>query len=155
VVLVPQSTGTHHGTPNIKFRFFIYFKKHVSHRLVRLYLGSEGIFGVISRAWLRVRPIPTHRASATVVFDASLASGSNASGNNQHINQAFIHGAKCVRAILQSGLTPSNCRLVEGKEIVMTAADSGSVFAFMETNFRSRFRSPSFLLSFPFLGDFL
>src|SRR5436853_5541898 len=34
----------------------------------RMLIGSEGILGVINEAWVRVRPRPTHRASAGVRF---------------------------------------------------------------------------------------
>ena len=35
----------------------------------RMLLGSEGTLGVITEAWMRVRPRPTQRASAAVQFD--------------------------------------------------------------------------------------
>src|SRR3989440_6978156 len=64
----------------------------------RMLLGSEGILGVITEAWMRVRPRPEHRASATIHFDS------------------FEQGAEAVRAIAQSGLYPSNCRLLDEAE---------------------------------------
>src|SRR5205085_5644562 len=51
----------------------------------RMLIGSEGILGVITEAWMRVRPRPTHRASARVRFDS------------------FEQGAEAVRALAQSG----------------------------------------------------
>jgi alkyldihydroxyacetonephosphate synthase len=64
----------------------------------RMLIGSEGILGVITEAWVRVRPRPQHRASATVHFDT------------------FEQGADAVRAIAQAGLYPSNCRLLDEAE---------------------------------------
>jgi alkyldihydroxyacetonephosphate synthase len=68
----------------------------------RLLIGSEGILGVISEAWVRVRPRPRFKASATVHFDS------------------FEEGAEAVRAIAQSGLYPSNCRLLDEAEGKLT-----------------------------------
>jgi alkyldihydroxyacetonephosphate synthase len=64
----------------------------------RMLLGSEGILGVITEAWMRVRPRPRFKASATVHFDS------------------FEQGAEAVRALAQSGLHPSNCRLLDEAE---------------------------------------
>ena len=70
--------------------------------------GSEGILGVITSAWVRVQPRPAHRASAGVRFETS------------------PRGAECVRAISQSGLNPSNCRLLDAGEAELTMAGDGS-----------------------------
>ncbi len=70
----------------------------------RLMLGSEGILGVITEAWVRVRERPTHRASAGVLF------------------RSFGEGARAVRALAQSGLQPSNCRLLDPGEAALTGA---------------------------------
>jgi alkyldihydroxyacetonephosphate synthase len=75
----------------------------------RLLLGSEGTLGVITEAWVRVRPRPTSRASAAVTFPS------------------FAQGAEAVRALAQSGLRPSNCRLVDPLEAQYTGAGDGSV----------------------------
>jgi len=64
----------------------------------RMLLGSEGILGVVTEAWMRVRPRPEFKASATVQFDS------------------FEEGAEAVRALSQSGLYPSNCRLLDEAE---------------------------------------
>ena len=64
----------------------------------RLLLGSEGMLGVITEAWVRVRRGPTHRASAGVQFED------------------FAAGARGVRALSQSGLYPTNCRLIDPAE---------------------------------------
>ena len=73
----------------------------------RMLLGSEGILGVIAEAWVRVRPRPRFKASRAVEFDD------------------FLAGARAVRAISQSGLYPSNCRLLDALEAGTTGAGSG------------------------------
>jgi alkyldihydroxyacetonephosphate synthase len=74
----------------------------------RMLAGSEGALGVITEAWVRVQPRPAHRRSAGVRF------------------ASFAAGAECVRAIGQSGLHPSNCRLIDAREAAMTMAGDGS-----------------------------
>jgi alkyldihydroxyacetonephosphate synthase len=74
----------------------------------RMLLGSEGILGVITEAWVRVRPRPHFRRSAGVSFGS------------------FLDGAACVRALSQSGLRPSNCRLIDATEAGYTGAGDGS-----------------------------
>jgi alkyldihydroxyacetonephosphate synthase len=71
-------------------------------------VGSEGILGAIAEAWVRVRPRPRFRASATVEFDG------------------FPAAAEAVRAIAQSGLHPANCRLLDAAEAELTGAGDGS-----------------------------
>jgi alkyldihydroxyacetonephosphate synthase len=73
----------------------------------RILAGSEGTLGVITEAWMRVQPRPEHRRSAGVRF------------------ASFAAGAECVRAIAQSGLNPSNCRLIDAREAAMTMAGDG------------------------------
>jgi alkyldihydroxyacetonephosphate synthase len=70
----------------------------------RLMLGSEGVLGVITEAWVRVRPRPRFKASAGVLF------------------AGFEAGALAVRALAQSGLHPSNCRLLDPAEGALTGA---------------------------------
>jgi alkyldihydroxyacetonephosphate synthase len=74
----------------------------------RLLLGSEGILGVISEAWVRVRPRPEFKASVAVGF------------------ADFYAAARAVREIAQSGLHPANCRLLEDAEAKLTGAGDGS-----------------------------
>ncbi|HEY1590995.1 MAG TPA: FAD-binding oxidoreductase [Solirubrobacteraceae bacterium] len=74
----------------------------------RMLIGSEGILGLITEAWVRVRPRPTQRASAGVRFER------------------FEDGAEAVRALSQSGLYPSNCRLIDAREAAVTGAGDGS-----------------------------
>jgi alkyldihydroxyacetonephosphate synthase len=74
----------------------------------RLFLGSEGVLGVITEAWMRVRPRPRWRAGGSARFDS------------------FASGARCVRALAQSGLSPSNCRLVDALEASVNGVGDGS-----------------------------
>ena len=74
----------------------------------RMLIGSEGTLGVITEAWVRVRPRPTRRASAPVRFSE------------------FAAGVEAVRALSQSGLYPANCRLIDAREAEMTGAGNGS-----------------------------
>jgi alkyldihydroxyacetonephosphate synthase len=73
----------------------------------RALIGSEGILGVIAEAWVRVRSRPEFRASCGVEFDD------------------FLAAARAVREISQSGLYPSNCRLLDALEAGTTGAGSG------------------------------
>jgi alkyldihydroxyacetonephosphate synthase len=73
----------------------------------RLLAGSEGVLGVITSAWVRVQPRPSHRASAGVRFET------------------FLRGAECVRELSQSGLHPANCRLLDAGEAALTTAGDG------------------------------
>jgi alkyldihydroxyacetonephosphate synthase len=74
----------------------------------RMLAGSEGTLGVITEAWLRVQPRPRHKRSAGVRF------------------ARFADGVQCVREISQSGLSPSNCRLIDAREAKITMAGDGS-----------------------------
>ncbi len=84
----------------------------------RMLAGSEGTLGVITEAWVRVQPRPTHRASAGVRF------------------ASFALGAECVRALSQSGLHPSNCRLIDPAEARFTMSGDGT-FALLVLGFES------------------
>jgi alkyldihydroxyacetonephosphate synthase len=74
----------------------------------RMLIGSEGTLGLITEAWVRVRPRPTRRASASVRFDR------------------FADGTAAVRELSQSGLYPTNCRLIDAAEAAVTGAGDGS-----------------------------
>jgi alkyldihydroxyacetonephosphate synthase len=63
----------------------------------RMFIGSEGALGIITEAWMRLQDRPTFRASASVTFRG---------------DDGFLRGAKVVRALSQSGLYPTNCRLL-------------------------------------------
>ena len=70
----------------------------------RMLIGSEGTLGVITEAWMRVQDRPRWKASAGVLFDT------------------FAAGGEAVRALGQSGLWPSNCRLLDEAEGALTMA---------------------------------
>jgi alkyldihydroxyacetonephosphate synthase len=74
----------------------------------RLFLGSEGSFGVITEAWMRLQDRPSNRANASVWFPS------------------FERAVDATRAISQSGLEPSNCRLLDPTEAESSAGGSGS-----------------------------
>lgn len=67
----------------------------------RFVLGSEGAFGVIVDAVLRLQEVPRWRASATVSFSR------------------MEDGVRASRALVQSGLHPANCRLLDPVEALM------------------------------------
>ena len=69
----------------------------------RMLLGSEGILGVITEAWMRVQDRPVHRASAGVHF------------------AGYHDGVSATRALSQSGLFPTNCRLLDPGEAATSA----------------------------------
>jgi alkyldihydroxyacetonephosphate synthase len=73
----------------------------------RLLIGSEGILGVITEAWVRLQARPTFKSSAGVRFND------------------FGAGAEAVRALAQSGLYPTNCRLLDPEEAAMTGSAPG------------------------------
>jgi len=73
----------------------------------RLMIGSEGTLGIVTEAWIRLRKRPSYRATASFRF------------------KDFYAGARAVRALSQSGLYPSNCRLIEAGEAAFTGAGEG------------------------------
>ncbi|HEY2515865.1 MAG TPA: FAD-binding protein, partial [Polyangiaceae bacterium] len=77
----------------------------------RLVLGSEGALGVITEAWMRVQSRPKWRASASVHFSR------------------FEAAVAAARAVAQSGLYPSNCRVLDEREAFLNqvAFDGSSV----------------------------
>src|ERR1700751_4345860 len=84
----------------------------------RMFIGSEGTLGVISRAWMRLQPRPKFRAGASIRYNS------------------FFQAARAVRAISQAGLYPSNCRILDPNEAYNTGAADGSV-AIMVLGFES------------------
>jgi alkyldihydroxyacetonephosphate synthase len=74
----------------------------------RLLLGSEGALGVVTEAWVRVRPRPRWRAGGPVRF------------------ATFAQGVAAVRALAQSGLEPSNCRLLDPLEAAVNGVGDAS-----------------------------
>lgn len=71
----------------------------------RMLLGSEGILGIITEAWMRLQDRPTFRASATARFTE------------------FRDAAQAARAVAQAGLYPSNCRMLDPVEALVTGTD--------------------------------
>ncbi|HZQ83804.1 MAG TPA: FAD-binding oxidoreductase [Acidimicrobiales bacterium] len=84
----------------------------------RLFLGSEGILGVITEAWMRIQSRPKFKASAGVHFSTLAA------------------GAEATRAISQAALFPTNCRLLDAGE-AMTSAGVGDGAALLVLGFES------------------
>ena len=84
----------------------------------RMLLGSEGTLGVITEAWVRVLHRPVHRRAASVRF------------------ADFATGAAALREIVQAGLWPANCRLIDAREAALTFAGDGS-FALLVLAFES------------------
>ncbi len=73
----------------------------------RLFIGSEGILGIITEAWMRLQDRPRWRAAASVTF------------------ADFLGGATAVRAVSQAGLYPANCRLLDPAEALLSGAGGG------------------------------
>jgi alkyldihydroxyacetonephosphate synthase len=90
----------------------------------RMLIGSEGTLGVITEAWVRLQDRPAHRASAGVRFPG------------------FQAGAEAVRAIAQSGLFPTNCRLLDPGEAQLTSGGDGE-HALLVLGFESADHEPS------------
>lgn len=69
----------------------------------RLFLGSEGALGIITEAWMRIQDRPRWKASAGVRF------------------ADYHDGVEATRAVAQSGLHPTNCRLLDPGEAATSA----------------------------------
>jgi alkyldihydroxyacetonephosphate synthase len=76
----------------------------------RLFIGSEGTLGIITEAWMRLQDRPRFRASAAVSFAG---------------DDGFLRGARVVRELSQSGLYPTNCRLLSPFEALTAGAGDG------------------------------
>src|SRR5205823_5286491 len=70
----------------------------------RLFMGSEGSLGIITEAWMRLQDRPRFRAQASVRFPT------------------FAAGVAAARALAQSGLYPTNCRLLDAAEAAAAGA---------------------------------
>ena len=70
----------------------------------RWLLGSEGTLGIITDAWVRIQRRPTARGQATVAFATEAAA------------------LDAVRALVQDGLRPANCRLLDPVEAATAGA---------------------------------
>jgi alkyldihydroxyacetonephosphate synthase len=73
----------------------------------RLIIGSEGILGIITEAWMRLQDRPRFRAGSAVRF------------------KDFFTAARALRVIAQSGLYPANCRILDPEEAWNTGAGDG------------------------------
>jgi alkyldihydroxyacetonephosphate synthase len=71
----------------------------------RVVLGSEGILGIITEAWMRIQVRPKFRATAGVVFPS------------------WEQGYEAVRAIVQTKLWPSNLRILDPVEAQRAGLD--------------------------------
>ncbi|MCE5288684.1 MAG: FAD-binding oxidoreductase [Nocardiaceae bacterium] len=69
----------------------------------RMFLGSEGTLGVITEAWMRLQDRPKWQITASITFTD------------------FASAVSATRAIAQSGLYPSNCRLLDPAEAFINA----------------------------------
>ena len=75
----------------------------------RLLIGSEGILGIITKAWMRLQDRPKFRGGGAVQF------------------ADFFTAARALRVISQAGLFPSNCRILDPQEAFNTGAADGNV----------------------------
>jgi alkyldihydroxyacetonephosphate synthase len=73
----------------------------------RMLIGSEGILGIITEAWMRLQARPQFRAGGAVKFPD------------------FFTAARALRKIAQAGLFPANCRILDPQEAHNTAAGDG------------------------------
>ena len=74
----------------------------------RLALGSEGILGIITEAWMRIQARPRFRASAGITF------------------ATFAAGYEAARQVVQAKLWPANCRLLDPVEAAAAAGLTGT-----------------------------
>jgi len=74
----------------------------------RLVIGSEGILGVITEAWMRVQRRPVYRATAGITFPS------------------WADGYDAVRHIVQAKLWPANCRILDPVEAGRAAGLDGT-----------------------------
>jgi alkyldihydroxyacetonephosphate synthase len=73
----------------------------------RMVIGSEGILGIITEAWVRLQDRPRFRAGGAVRF------------------KDFYTAARALRIISQAGLFPANCRILDPEEAYNTGAGDG------------------------------
>ncbi|MEL7207832.1 MAG: FAD-binding oxidoreductase, partial [Actinomycetota bacterium] len=73
----------------------------------RMVIGSEGILGIITEAWMRIQARPTFRATAGITFDS------------------WLSGTDAVRQIVQAKLWPSNLRILDPEEARRAAGLDG------------------------------
>ena len=73
----------------------------------RMVIGSEGIYGIITEAWMRIQKRPTFRATAGITFPTWAA------------------GCEAVRQIVQAKLWPANLRILDPDEAERAAGLDG------------------------------
>ena len=74
----------------------------------RLFCGSEGVLGIITRAWIRLQERTRFRAGASMLFGR------------------FEEAIEATRAIAHSSLRPANCRLLDPAEAVLSGSGDGA-----------------------------
>jgi alkyldihydroxyacetonephosphate synthase len=74
----------------------------------RMVIGSEGILGVITEAWMRIQRRPTFRATAGIAFPS------------------WKDGTDAVRQLVQAKLWPANCRILDPVEAARAAGLDGT-----------------------------
>jgi alkyldihydroxyacetonephosphate synthase len=74
----------------------------------RMVIGSEGILGIITEAWMRIQARPRFRATAGVVFDS------------------WLDGTDAVRQLVQAKLWPANLRILDPVEAGRAAGLDGT-----------------------------
>jgi alkyldihydroxyacetonephosphate synthase len=74
----------------------------------RMVIGSEGILGVITEAWMRIQRRPEYRATAGVTFDS------------------WPSATEAVRHVVQSKLWPANLRVLDPSEAHRAAGLDGT-----------------------------
>jgi alkyldihydroxyacetonephosphate synthase len=75
----------------------------------RMFIGSEGVLGVITEAWMRLQDRPKFRIGGVVRF------------------KDLFTAVSALRVVSQAGLYPSNCRILDAEEAYNTGAADGSV----------------------------
>jgi alkyldihydroxyacetonephosphate synthase len=74
----------------------------------RMVIGSEGSLGIITEAWVRLQDLPRFKQSASIRFER------------------FEDAVAATRALSQSGLFPSNCRLLDPLEAFLNHVGDGN-----------------------------
>lgn len=78
--------------------------------LTRLFIGSEGTLGIITKAWLRLVPLPEIRLLASGYFKTPTEAG------------------HCVYTIMRKGLDPSGAEILDGTTLKAVSEFSGRHF---------------------------
>jgi alkyldihydroxyacetonephosphate synthase len=73
----------------------------------RLVLGSEGTLGVVTSAWIRVQTRPRYRSNISILFSE------------------FGSAVAAARALAQSNLFPTNCRVLDPGEAALNQVGDG------------------------------